>query len=181
MSGRHAILVACATVLLACTGDDRTTPPVPGSGRPLLPVRQSELQPGAALPTATMQNPFGGNPQAVAEGRRLYHWYNCSGCHFNGGGGIGPPLMDDDWIYGSSPQNILATVLEGRPDGMPSYGGKLPIDHAWKIVAYVESMGGVPEGQQPADAGRNEPAEVVDEEAPIANAEPERGGEAGGQ
>jgi cytochrome c oxidase cbb3-type subunit 3 len=25
---------------------------------------------------------------------------NCSGCHANGGGGMGPALMDDEWIYG---------------------------------------------------------------------------------
>ena len=33
-------------------------------------------------------------------GQEALRWFNCSGCHGNGGGGSGPPLMDDIWIYG---------------------------------------------------------------------------------
>ena len=44
---------------------------------------------------------------------------NCAGCHFNGGGGMGPPLMDNIWIYGDSIENIGASIREGRPNGMP--------------------------------------------------------------
>src|SRR5437773_8058004 len=46
-------------------------------------------QPG---PTGT-HNPYETNDVAMTEGQRLYEWYNCSGCHARGGGGIGPPLM----------------------------------------------------------------------------------------
>ena len=28
----------------------------------------------------------------VSQGKRLFRWYNCSGCHSNGGGGMGPVL-----------------------------------------------------------------------------------------
>ena len=41
-----------------------------------------------------------------------------------GGGGIGPPLMDDRWIYGSAPENIYASIVQGRPNGMPAWGGR---------------------------------------------------------
>ena len=34
----------------------------------------------------------------VSEGKRLYDGFNCTGCHAYGGGDIGPPLMDDQWI-----------------------------------------------------------------------------------
>ena len=74
----------------------------------------------------------------MAEGQRLYRWYNCAGCHANGGGGMGPPLMDDKWIYGSEPENIVATILEGRPNGMPSFRGKVPDDQSgssWRTCA----------------------------------------------
>jgi mono/diheme cytochrome c family protein len=27
--------------------------------------------------------------------------------------------MDDKWLYGSEPENIVASILEGRPNGMP--------------------------------------------------------------
>ena len=51
-------------------------------------------------------------------------------------------LMDDEWIYGSSPANIFATISEGRPNGMPSYGGHIPDDQIWKLTTYVRSLGG---------------------------------------
>src|ERR1044071_3848683 len=49
------------------------------------------------------------NAYAIAEGKRLYTQLNCVGCHANGGGGMGPPLMDDKWIYGSAPANKIGT------------------------------------------------------------------------
>jgi cytochrome c oxidase cbb3-type subunit 3 len=51
--------------------------------------------------------------------------------------------MDSEWIYGSDPQNIHDTVVEGRPNGMPSYGGHIPDDQIWKIAAYVRSLSGL--------------------------------------
>jgi cytochrome c oxidase cbb3-type subunit 3 len=68
---------------------------------------------------------------------------NCSGCHSHGGGGIGPPLTDDDWIYGSDPQNIFATITEGRPNGMPSFRGRIPSQQIWELTAYVRALGGL--------------------------------------
>ena len=79
----------------------------------------------------------------MAEGKRLYAAYNCAPCHgLNGGGAIGPPLMDDKWIYGAQPDQIYATISQGRPNGMPSFGGHVPNQQIWQLVAYVESMSG---------------------------------------
>jgi cytochrome c oxidase cbb3-type subunit 3 len=85
---------------------------------------------------------YSDNAYAVSEGQKLYMSYNCVGCHANGGGGIGPPLMDSNWIYGAEPQNIYATIIQGRPNGMPSFRGKIPDQQVWEIVAYVRSMSG---------------------------------------
>jgi cytochrome c oxidase cbb3-type subunit 3 len=79
---------------------------------------------------------------AVSEGKRLYNAYNCVGCHAQGGGAIGPPLMDSVWIYGSHPDQIYSTIVQGRPNGMPSFGGKIPDYQVWELVAYVRSMSG---------------------------------------
>ena len=76
------------------------------------------------------------------KGEKLYNAYNCVRLPFHGGGGIGPPLMDNTWIYGSEPQNIYATIVEGRPNGMPSFRGKIPDQQVWEIVAYVRSLSG---------------------------------------
>ena len=56
---------------------------------------------------------------------------------------MGPPLMDDEWIYGSEPENIFATIVEGRPNGMPSFRGRIPDYQVWQLVAYVRSMSGL--------------------------------------
>jgi cytochrome c oxidase cbb3-type subunit 3 len=80
------------------------------------------------------------NAYALAQGRIYYRWFNCTGCHAQGGGAIGPPLMDENWIYGKDPDAIFATIMEGRPNGMPSFRGRIPEEQAWQIVAYVRSM-----------------------------------------
>src|SRR4051812_23968614 len=45
----------------------------------------------------------------VQQGKRLFSWMNCTGCHAHGGGGIGPALMDVRWIYGGSVQQIYSS------------------------------------------------------------------------
>jgi cytochrome c oxidase cbb3-type subunit 3 len=83
---------------------------------------------------------FYNNADAVNSGKRLFQQYNCSGCHSNGGGGMGPSLMDDEWIYGSRLEQIHQTLVEGRPNGMPAWGGKVPDEQLWQLAAYVRSM-----------------------------------------
>jgi cytochrome c oxidase cbb3-type subunit 3 len=78
----------------------------------------------------------------VSQGKRLFGWYNCSGCHANGGGGMGPPLMDAQWRYGSTSAQIVESILHGRPNGMPAFSGRVPASQAWQIAAYVRSMSG---------------------------------------
>jgi cytochrome c oxidase cbb3-type subunit 3 len=102
--------------------------------------RQSTLVPGQPTAARELQNPYEGNVEAIGEGGKLYNHFNCSGCHFKGGGGIGPALMDDAWVYGSSSANIYWTILEGRPNGMPAFGGRIVDDQVWKIAAYVRSL-----------------------------------------
>jgi mono/diheme cytochrome c family protein len=85
-------------------------------------------------------NPLEDNAYAMTEGQRLYEWYNCSGCHARGGGGIGPPLMAEVWRYGKDPGNIYTSIVEGRPNGMPSWRGKLPEYQVWQIVTYVQTL-----------------------------------------
>jgi len=79
----------------------------------------------------------------VNEGKKLYSSYNCEGCHFLGGGGMGPALMDDKWIYGSDAANIFETIVEGRPNGMPSFGSNIPRYQIWQIVSFVRSLSGL--------------------------------------
>lgn len=92
------------------------------------------------------------NAHALATGKRLWTWYNCSGCHASGGGGsAGPALMDPTWIYGSDSASIYKSIADGRPNGMPAFRGRIPDDQLWQLTAYVRSMSGL----APQDAAPN--------------------------
>jgi cytochrome c oxidase cbb3-type subunit III len=105
-----------------------------------------QVRPGGALhagvqpPPPPVRNPYEGNSYAMSEGQRLFEWYNCAGCHFRGGGGIGPALMDDVWIYGKEPADIYDTIVQGRPNGMPAWRGKIPDYQVWQLVTYVQAL-----------------------------------------
>ena len=101
----------------------------------------SDLQAGGDT-SVVSRNPFEGNQQALAEGERLFIWMNCAGCHgAKGGGAIGPPFRDADWIYGDDHASIFQSVQQGRPNGMPAFGPKLPDEAIWKIALYERSLG----------------------------------------
>ena len=114
----------------------------------------STLVPGPAEPRREVTHPYLDNAFHIAQGKRLYSWYNCVGCHANGGGGMGPALMDGKWIYGAAPEQIYATIAEGRPNGMPAFGRKISPDQMWQLVAYVRSMSG--NARKDASPGRND-------------------------
>lgn len=137
---RHALVVACAAIALAAC--DRhpsegaamgAPPPV---AHPLGPI------PGPTVDAGVAHNPFPPqDPVVLNEGRIYFTRYNCAGCHGDhGGGGMGPSLRDEDWIYGSSDVAIYSSIVEGRAHGMPAWGVKLPENVVWKLVAYLQSL-----------------------------------------
>ena len=77
----------------------------------------------------------------VAQGKRLFNWMNCVGCHSHGGGGMGPALMDNYWLYGGSIQQIYSSIRDGRTNGMPAWKSRLTDQQIWQLAAYVRSMG----------------------------------------
>jgi len=141
---RSAIAVAAALLIVAaCERESRRYEELPAAANRETGVRVSPLEPGEPQHNAPVKSPYQDNAYGMSEGKRLYAAYNCAPCHgLNGGGAIGPPLMDDKWIYGSQPDQIYATISQGRPDGMPSFGGHIPAQQIWQLVAYVESMSG---------------------------------------
>jgi cytochrome c oxidase cbb3-type subunit 3 len=141
---RAAMALAAAMLLLAagCERELRQFRSPPSASTVDHGLRVGSLQPGQPLPPADMKNPYEENAYAVSQGKRWFRWYNCSGCHGNGGGGSGPALIDSEWIYGSEPAQVYATIAQGRPNGMPSFRGHIPEDQIWQLVAYVRSMSG---------------------------------------
>lgn len=107
----------------------------PAIGIPVGPI------PGPKMAMNLPTDPYINDQVALQEGRRLFVWYNCSGCHGGrGGGGMAPSLRNPVWRYGSSDAHIFASIAEGRGDGMPAWGTKIPEDQIWKLVAYIKSM-----------------------------------------
>jgi cytochrome c oxidase cbb3-type subunit III len=138
-----AVIVAVAGLLCGCKREDRGFRVSPPEARPADAVAVTVLRPGGATNSPPVNNEYEQNAQALSDGKQLFQRMNCVGCHAHGGGGMGPALMDDRWIYGSNPEQIYATIVQGRPNGMPSYGGKLPNQEIWKLAAYVRSVGGL--------------------------------------
>jgi cytochrome c oxidase cbb3-type subunit 3 len=118
-----------------------------GARRPAPPPVVSN-QPGPGAPLATERDPRltsrastdPKNAWAVNDGARLYQWMNCTGCHANGGGGMGPALIDAMWIYGGEPNDLFRSIAGGRPNGMPAFGGRLTEEQIWHLVAYVRAL-----------------------------------------
>ena len=158
LTSRVSLCVVTLLTLLAfgsgCEREDRNFRPIAPASAAVDPVSMSALQPGTPTAELTLRGPYAENAYAIAEGKLLYSYFNCVGCHAHGGGGIGPPLMDEEWIYGSEPENIFATIVQGRPNGMPSFRGRIPDDRIWMLVAYVRSMSGLV--RQDARPGRND-------------------------
>jgi cytochrome c oxidase cbb3-type subunit III len=141
-NGRGVGLLVLLLLLPSCERETRRFREIPPTATADALVKQSGLQPGPTVRQIDIRSAYEENAYAVSEGKRLYKQYNCVGCHALGGGAIGPALMDDEWIYGSAPENIYATIVEGRPNGMPSFGGKISTTQVWQLVAYVRSMSG---------------------------------------
>jgi cytochrome c oxidase cbb3-type subunit III len=112
-----------------------------GQGEPQV-VLTPQAVGGEPVPTTGAKRAalYENNRDAIEAGRGLYAAFNCSGCHAGGGGGFGPALSDDKWIYGGSLENIVATLYEGRPRGMPAWRGKIPDEQMWQLAAYVKSL-----------------------------------------
>jgi len=157
---------AIALMLLSagCKREERVFDPGAAGSQVADGTALNEVHAGGSAPVPDISK-YESSAYAVAEGKRLYNAYNCVGCHAQGGGAIGPALMDSIWIYGSQPQQIYSDIVQGRPNGMPSFGGKIPDYQVWELVAYVRSMS----GQLPSDV-----APSRSDQMPVAKAEQAR-------
>ncbi len=75
---------------------------------------------------------------------------NCSTCHGSDARGARgfPNLTDDDWLYGSDPDTIYASIAHGRHGIMPALGSALGEAGVNEVASYVVSLSG---GKAPED------------------------------
>lgn len=105
--------------------------------------------------------------QAALELGATTYLQMCASCHAPDGGGlIGPNLVDDYWIHGNSPLQIHLVIEEGvLPKGMPAWGAMLRPEQVDAVTAYVMTLRGTtpanpraPEGERVGFAGEVPPA-----------------------
>jgi cytochrome c oxidase cbb3-type subunit 3 len=88
-----------------------------------------------------LKNPYEGDKNAINQGGKLFVAYNCLDCHgADGSGAMGPSFQDGRWHFGGSPGEVFESIYQGRPDGMPAWGGRIANSEIWMLTAYVRSL-----------------------------------------
>jgi cytochrome c oxidase cbb3-type subunit 3 len=86
-------------------------------------------------------NPYEGDQRAITVGGQLFVGYNCMDCHgAEGSGAMGPSFQDGRWHFGGTPGEVFESIYQGRPDGMPAWGGRISNEQIWMLTAYVRSL-----------------------------------------
>jgi cytochrome c oxidase cbb3-type subunit III len=136
--------IALAAVLVVASNNARAQQDsAPSAGRGPNEVSVTSLFPNGVTPPSppdAIGGRFEGNKLAIADGQQLFGQMNCTGCHFNGGGGMGPALMSGHWRYGGRIEQIYESIAQGRPNGMPSWQFVLGPTQIWDLAAYVKSL-----------------------------------------
>jgi len=88
------------------------------------------------------------DPQALTLGHNVFV-NNCAACHGSDARGAKgyPNLTDSDWLYGGTPDTVVATILKGRNGAMPPLGPALGDAGVDEVANYVLTLSG-----QKADA-----------------------------
>jgi cytochrome c oxidase cbb3-type subunit 3 len=167
----------CLLVLSGCKREEREFEVNPPMASVASTVQTTDLIAGAqpATKPASISSPQSNddvehNAFQLSEGQQLFDRYNCSTCHAHGGGDIGPPLLDEKWIYGYEPQQVYASIVQGRPNGMPAYGSRLTQQQVWQLTGYVRSMSG--QTSQQARPGRKDEMQVKVPENTVSTTQP---------
>ena len=88
-----------------------------------------------------IENPYEGGKRGIASGGQLFVAYNCLDCHgADGSGAMGPSFQDGRWHFGGSSGDVFESIYQGRPDGMPAWGGRISNEQIWMLTAYVRSL-----------------------------------------
>lgn len=104
-------------------------------------AHEAQVAAAAPAPAATAAAVAGADPAAlIAAGKELYASH-CAGCHgAEGQGGIGPALTSASYKYGRSHDEVLTSIREGRPGGMPAFGNQLSGSQVEELVAFTLSL-----------------------------------------
>jgi cytochrome c-L len=92
---------------------------------------------------STGKNPYDGQEQALADGRKLYQT-NCQACHLpDGSGRMGPSLISDKWIRERAATDVgmFEIIYGGASGAMQSFARRgMTQDEMLRVIAYVRSL-----------------------------------------
>ena len=118
-------------------------------GSPLETARNAEK--------GSLKSPYSDYAKVAEDGRKVYLAAGCNGCHGMGGGGMGPPLTNQVWIYGKDDDTLFRLIALGSDElqkqgysrkGSETVVGPMPPfgqivksdDDMWKIIAFIRSV-----------------------------------------
>jgi cytochrome c-L len=104
---------------------------------------------------ATGKNPYIGNEEAIAKGKKIFGLYSCTQCHGGDGKGlVGPGLLGPTFKYPKDGTNLgmFETIWHGTNGGMGAKGlglmdptdptNGLKPDEVLKVIAWIRNQGG---------------------------------------
>lgn len=151
LTRRHCIALFCGLcAIVACQRgagdrvDTAGTVATPTSSDSLRFVDHPEFLPvgfPSRIEALLVKNPYEGDKRAIEVGGQLFIGYNCIDCHgAEGSGAMGPSFQDGRWHFGGTPGEVFESIYQGRPDGMPAWGGRISNDQIWMLTAYLRSL-----------------------------------------
>jgi cytochrome c oxidase cbb3-type subunit 3 len=101
---------------------------------------EAEMAAAAAMwpAEAAAEAAFALTPEAIAAGEAVYAT-NCFVCHGQRlEGGIGPTFLDEEWLHGGTPPEVIRTITIGVPEkGMVPWGPILSSEQINQVAAFI--------------------------------------------
>ena len=123
-------------------------------GKPLIIDAALFVTPAAKEFLATGKNPYIGNEEAIAKGKRVFGLYSCTQCHGpEGKGQVGPGLVGPTFKYPKNATNkgMFETIWHGTNGGMGAKGvglmdptdpkNGITTDELLQVIAWIRTKG----------------------------------------
>ncbi len=76
----------------------------------------------------------------IAAGKQLFAKH-CVACHGEGAkGGVGPDLTNSKYKYGKTRLDIIKSIAEGRPGGMPIFANQINSEQVEGLAEFILSL-----------------------------------------
>lgn len=111
-------------------------------GKRPITIPEDKVTPAFEEFRETGENPFKGDEDALAEGKKIYDRL-CQACHLKGGEGrIGPSLNDENWRHEQTATEVgrFEIVYSGGAGAMQAFSSRLSLDEILKVMAYTDTF-----------------------------------------